>query len=659
MKLRKVLMLGILLLGAVTMNAQHRKNLNKWFIGGTVGTTFTHMDIRPSGFDPYLKAPFDYFSYSLAPEVSYHFTHGLGVVAQYNYAKVKGNEEGKQGGGWELREFNTNLSEIKFMAHINFGQALSFNKRRNMVNPYINVGVGPTWGRINSPINPDVPLEYSPHLLFQDGHTEALDDLDNPIKFDTWNKNIQAGFYFYGNRYFDLDIRYNYTFYNEDYIDGSAIESFINREWDKYSSISVGGKFKFGVNNRKTYEHTSWARPLIEEDTSLFNNLVLMEEYDDGLGNTVFKMRPGDQINEEELTKIETNSDDDEMYQAIYNTLMNNPDLRDSLLKSLAKDLTQNDAFIVNITDNVCDNCKPQYVSETRTIIRDGQEGEEGYDSTTGERRRRSGIGDEKKVRPPVGYTGPTEFQLEDIYYDLDKYYIRDDAAKTLDELSQILKKYPSLKIELGSHTDCRNSKKYNLWLSQKRADAAISYLVCKGIDACRLVATGYGESKLVNDCECEGNEVSRDCSDDEHQANRRTTVSILDYNYTPSGNCKGVSIVDAQAVLDAAKNSQSKAVEEYSVTAQAIENAGISKTGAAAGYYVVVGTSVRPDYARAFANEVKGEGYDGSGIFYRNDKSYFVYLKRYDDYSEAVKEVKNMRCCGKYPDAWIHVHNK
>ena len=388
----------------------------------------------------------------------------------------------------------------------------------------------------------------------------------------------------------------------------------------------------------------------------------MMEEYDDGLGNTVFKMRPGNTYNQEELTKIDNKSSDDDMYQAIYNTLMNNPDLRDSLMKSIVKDLTENDAFIVNISDNVCENCKPQYVDGTKYVIRDGnEEGNDGWSSTTKGRNKKDGVGSEgRKVTPPPGYNGPDEFELENIYYDLDKYFIREDAQETLDDLAKVLKKYPTLKIELGSHTDCRNTKAYNLWLSQKRAEAAINYLACKGIDKCRLVATGYGESQLVNDCGCEGDDVDRDCSEAEHQKNRRTMVRILDYNYQKASGCDSKVTVDSDAAEDARLNSKKKTYEgdNYVVTDEKIKAAGISKTNAS-GYYVIVGTSSRPDYASSFAGRVKEEGNADAGIFYRKDDNYWIYLKRYDNYEDALKVVNDQRCCGKYPDAWVHVYNK
>ena len=118
------------------------------------------------------------------------------------------------------------------------------------------------------------------------------------------------------------------------------------------------------------------------------------------------------------------------------------------------------------------------------------------------------------------------------IYYDLDKDFIRPDAAAELDKLyNDVLAKYPFVTIELGSHTDCRSSYAYNQDLSQRRARSAVAYLVTKGVDANRILAKGYGESQLVNDCACEL-PVKSNCSETEHQANRRTTVRILSKNF-------------------------------------------------------------------------------------------------------------------------------
>ncbi|OWY19720.1 flagellar motor protein MotB [Sphingobacteriales bacterium UPWRP_1] len=120
------------------------------------------------------------------------------------------------------------------------------------------------------------------------------------------------------------------------------------------------------------------------------------------------------------------------------------------------------------------------------------------------------------------------EIVLENIYYDLDKYDIRPDAQPTLNKLAQLLKENPSIKIQLGSHTDSRGSDRYNETLSQNRAQAAVNYLVSLGIDLRRLLAKGYGETRLVNEC---SNGVP--CTEEQHQQNRRTTFQVISENFS------------------------------------------------------------------------------------------------------------------------------
>ncbi len=112
---------------------------------------------------------------------------------------------------------------------------------------------------------------------------------------------------------------------------------------------------------------------------------------------------------------------------------------------------------------------------------------------------------------------------LENIYYDFNKWDIREDAEATLNELTKNLNLNPDIKIQLGSHTDCRGSGRFNLELSQKRAQSAVDYLIDKGIDPNRLIAKGYGEEVPEVACIC-----SR-CTEEEHQENRRTTFRIMD----------------------------------------------------------------------------------------------------------------------------------
>ena len=117
------------------------------------------------------------------------------------------------------------------------------------------------------------------------------------------------------------------------------------------------------------------------------------------------------------------------------------------------------------------------------------------------------------------------DLNLSHIYYDLDKAFIRPDAAGELDKMVRLMYDNPGIIVELGSHTDSQGSDPYNLELSQRRAQSAVDYIVSRGIAADRIVAKGYGETQLVNECE---NGVS--CADIQHQANRRTEFKIVGY---------------------------------------------------------------------------------------------------------------------------------
>ena len=113
---------------------------------------------------------------------------------------------------------------------------------------------------------------------------------------------------------------------------------------------------------------------------------------------------------------------------------------------------------------------------------------------------------------------------MENIFYDFDKWNIRTDAEPSLNNLVRIMKEN-SVTIELGSHTDCRCSEEYNRILSQKRAELAVRYIVRNGIDPGRIIAKGYGKSLLINRCNCT---ADIECSETEHQANRRTEFRII-----------------------------------------------------------------------------------------------------------------------------------
>lgn len=117
-------------------------------------------------------------------------------------------------------------------------------------------------------------------------------------------------------------------------------------------------------------------------------------------------------------------------------------------------------------------------------------------------------------------------FGIKIIYFDLDKSNIRKEAALDLAKILDVLTQNPTMKLDVRSHTDCRQTAKYNMALSDRRAKATIAWLVSKGIDSSRLTGRGYGESQLINDCGCEPTNASN-CTEEQHQMNRRSEFII------------------------------------------------------------------------------------------------------------------------------------
>ncbi len=109
------------------------------------------------------------------------------------------------------------------------------------------------------------------------------------------------------------------------------------------------------------------------------------------------------------------------------------------------------------------------------------------------------------------------------IYYEFDDYTITEKAASELDKVATIMKDYPSITVRLNGHADSRGSDDYNDWLSAQRSEAAKAYLVNAGISASRIDTESYGEDKLVNNCD----EATDDCTENQHQKNRRTVIEI------------------------------------------------------------------------------------------------------------------------------------
>lgn len=114
------------------------------------------------------------------------------------------------------------------------------------------------------------------------------------------------------------------------------------------------------------------------------------------------------------------------------------------------------------------------------------------------------------------------EYEIRDIYYDLDKYELRPVSITELQNLVTILNNNPDICIQINSHTDERASDAYNKILSNNRAKAVVDYLTSQGINDKRLTWKGWGESNPI---------YKNAKTEEQHQSNRRTTFTIMNFD--------------------------------------------------------------------------------------------------------------------------------
>ena len=129
---------------------------------------------------------------------------------------------------------------------------------------------------------------------------------------------------------------------------------------------------------------------------------------------------------------------------------------------------------------------------------------------------------------PMVPITSDKPVLLENVFFDLAKANLRPESFVELDKLVEFLQKNPSVRIEIGGHTDTRGDDKENLTLSTNRAKAVYDFLISKGISAERLSFKGYGESMPVITDDAIAKMLTENQKETAHQSNRRTEYKIL-----------------------------------------------------------------------------------------------------------------------------------
>ncbi len=230
-----------------------------------------------------------------------------------------------------------------------------------------------------------------------------------------------------------------------------------------------------------------------------------------------------------------------------------------------------------------------------------------------------------------------TVFQLPNIYYNFNDASIRPDARIDLDALAAFLVKYPDIEIELSSHTDSRGENRYNRKLSQRRAENSVDYLASRGVERNRMTAVGYGEDQLRNNC---GDDV--DCSELEHQYNRRTEVKITSMNQEIN-----IKFVRDDSMPDIPASSESStASSPTSDNEEATPSPSPVTSNADGGEFKVIAGVFR-DYSNAESrlNKLQSLGYNAELISVGDEATYSVVVGRFGEFANArelVQELKN-----------------
>jgi len=118
----------------------------------------------------------------------------------------------------------------------------------------------------------------------------------------------------------------------------------------------------------------------------------------------------------------------------------------------------------------------------------------------------------------------PELLEIDPIYFDFDQSVIRYDAELSIVKVLAYLNKHPNWQVQVSSHTDSRGSKAYNLKLSKNRAEGTKKYLIAQGISPERIIAEGFGEEQLVNECD-----DNTPCPESKHRWNRRSEFDLND----------------------------------------------------------------------------------------------------------------------------------
>ncbi len=294
----------------------------------------------------------------------------------------------------------------------------------------------------------------------------------------------------------------------------------------------------------------------------------------------------------------------------------------------------------VKYTINVA---KPGYLSDSKTL----QTAKEKYSKNY---CKDSGHDIDFELTPII--SAEEEIVIPEIYYDFDKWDLRDTSKISLDKIIKMLNENPKIYIRINSHTDERGTEAYNYILSDNRAQSVVNYLIDKGIDPARLTSKGWGKSKHV---------IQNAQTEEEHQLNRRTTFSIVNANDMSSEYHK----VEFKKIADKIRVKQELLEEKNKAVAEKTEKVATEDTNVPVSA-VKEGIDFRVQFCASFKAPVEKNYYkkieenisEFKVEYTKNDDGYYRYtIGSFTDYKDARQMEKRVKKLG-YDEAFIVAYN-
>ncbi len=218
---------------------------------------------------------------------------------------------------------------------------------------------------------------------------------------------------------------------------------------------------------------------------------------------------------------------------------------------------------------------------------------------------------------------------LKNIYYDFDRWDILPESAIELDRLVSFTKENPEMKVELGSHTDARGSQQYNLRLSELRAQAAVNYIVSKGIDKSNVKGIGYGESQLINLCTS-----AQPCTPAQHRENRRTELFIPGYLTSEPVKQEFGDYSDG-------KSDHGRNYSSYRQHGSIFSTAASGTSTDAGAYYLILGSFKDKINAGKFVQQLKNDGFESTVL---TDSEPVRVGNKYQFYGQAKRALDTLK---------------